>query len=240
MATDKKQMVENLLFTQSTQTGPNYTIRALVTDIDGASPKQLKPFSHFTLGCTSNDEMSTILKGMVCLAKLAKNNLCLTIEGVVNLGDEAKPLWALKLKDDAIMDINMRQIFGTLFDHTMCKEKNGVCYLWRAEHKDNLKCPHITVGPKEEDRLLATSLIGKKVGFNYLDYKKVGPHDPHVRIDLVTFNNLVKDGMSELKALQTALQPEKFLTEELFAEASVMADSFLKCKTEVAAIKAMA
>lgn len=44
------------------------------------------------------------------------------------------------------------------------------------------RCAHITIGPKPEDLEVAKKLLQSKCEFVFtqMDYKKVGPNDPHV------------------------------------------------------------
>lgn len=162
---------------------PNYTARMLLSRIDSESSEgtlQLKPFSHFTLACTHEDEPG-VVDIFESLASYLGGPLTLKAEEVVNLGSESKPLWAVRLNlgENAV---SFRTELSRLFDDMMCHEMNGVRYLWGAESDQESKCPHITIGPNTSDRDKAQILVDNGYSFTFerMDYKQVGPHDPHV------------------------------------------------------------
>jgi len=186
----------------STAQGPAYTVRLLlgtVSSSSGATTK-LKPFTHFTLACTSDDQTKKISESIETLAKDLGQPLSLKGEAVVNLGTESSPLWAIKL-DLGAQEKKLRATLGKLFDSSMCPERNGTTYLWEATTgQSETKCPHITLGPKQEDYELAKKMIEGSCVFTFdqVDYKKVGPHDPHFSKSLPVRNNDEdKDSSSE-------------------------------------------
>ncbi len=77
----------------------------------------------------------------------------------------------------------IREKLSGVFDKFMCPENNGVLYHWKLGEGDHqeaqLKQPHITIGPKDEDKLVAKQLIKSKtpIKFSQIDYKQLGPHD---------------------------------------------------------------
>jgi len=154
---------------------------------------KLKPFSHFTLGCTLHDETTRVEKALEELADLVQEEVSFEATEVINLGTEQRPTWAVKLNVDP-KPHDYRQIFAKLFDPLMCNERNGVHYLWDPDEHASLKCPHVTLGPDKADHETAQLLIGCKLHFNSLDYKRVGSHDPHITKSLLTnkANNKIK------------------------------------------------
>jgi hypothetical protein len=150
-----------------------------VVSATGDAPK-LKPFSHFTLGCTSEDEASKITGAFGELTKFLRGPVTLQAKRVVNLGSETQPLWGVELD----VDPSLRTMFSTLFDPTMCPERNGTLYSWAGAEPSAKKCPHVTLGPNDDDLRTARRLLDCTFTFSALDYKKVGPHDPQVSISL--------------------------------------------------------
>ena len=167
---------------------PEYTIRMLLEKVEAPSASsaeitpQLKPFSHFTLGCNADDKTYQVIEAFNnLLTECALKNIFFTFDAiqVKNLtNDDKNPLWAIELK----ISNALRHIFASNFDAMMCPEMDGNLYLWGNE----TKCPHITLGKTEEDKLKGLKLLesGSIFHFNKLDYKRVGPHDPHRSIDL--------------------------------------------------------
>ncbi|MFI4919102.1 MAG: hypothetical protein ACHP65_06065 [Legionellales bacterium] len=171
-------------FTAPKQQGPAYTLRMLLgtinSPIDAESPK-LKPFAHFTLACTSADETEKVSKAVANVIEYLGKPLSLKGEAVLNFGTKERPLWVIKLNLGE-QEKALREVLGKSFDSIMCPEQSGVCYQWTPNADNSEKCPHITVGTKDEDELLATKLVNDSCEFVFdqIDYKKVGPHDPHV------------------------------------------------------------
>lgn len=159
---------------------PAYTARMLLTNLisrRGIEAPKLKPFSHFTLACTLEDEAPKIAKSFDLLANFLKGPTSFKAEEVVNLGSGVSPLWAVKLSVEA----GLSNKLSKLFDNMMCPERNGILYLWSPERPgQQLKCPHITIGPQKEDEETAHRLVAEEFEFIFdqMDYKKVGPHDP--------------------------------------------------------------
>ncbi len=162
---------------------PEYTIRLLLSNVQSESKEtpKLKQFSHFTLGCTYADETSKVKMALEKLADFFKNTISFKAESVVNLGSEAQPLWGISLSLGS-KEKSLRAIFSDQFDSIMCPERNGILYLWQPTENSQTKCPHITIGPRKEDLEIAKKLLelNCEFVFNQVDYKKVGPHDPHV------------------------------------------------------------
>lgn len=168
---------------------PNYTIRmllsALSSDKEGDVPK-LKPFSHFTLACTHDNEAS-VADLFADLANYLQGPLKLTADEVVNLGTTQKPLWAVRLNLGENEDV-FRAELSRLFDDIMSHEMNGVRYLWNPASDQETKCPHITIGFSAEDQQKANDLVDGHYEFTFerMDYKQVGPHNPHLIQELTT------------------------------------------------------
>jgi len=172
----------------ATTAGPAYTARMLLSEVvpsikDTEAPK-LKPFSHFTLACTAEDESARISEAFEALAKHLGKPVSFTAEEVVNLGGEAQALWGVKLNLDSHPEL--RDLLGSFFDSMMCPERNGTLYTWKPALGQTTKCPHITIGAKIEDKTIADRLVaeGCVFVFDQVDYKKVGPHDPHLSMSL--------------------------------------------------------
>lgn len=170
---------------------PNYTVRILLSHIYSDKTEEnpvLKPFSHFTLACTHNNE-SNISEIFDSLAAYLQGPLSLGASEVVNLGTELKPLWAVRLNLGTNAE-DFRMKLSCLFDNVMCHEMNGVRYLWNPMEDQQMKCPHITIGPNAEDQNKAQKLVDDAYTFTFdrIDYKQVGPHDPHVTMDLSVQN----------------------------------------------------
>jgi hypothetical protein len=170
---------------------PNFTIRMLLNHIHSAKAgdkPSLKAFTHFTLACTHNNEAS-IGDKLMDLATYLKEPLSLNAEKVINLGSEISPLWGVRLNLGA-NETAFRNKLSVLFDDLMCHEMNGVRYLWNPTSATEMKCPHITIGSKPEDRNTAQKLVDDAYTFTFerMDYKKIGPNDPHVTIDLAVQN----------------------------------------------------
>ena len=104
--------------------GPAYTARLLLSASQN-NALNLKPFSHFTLGCTTADEQKQIASAFETL-KTTHGPLALKGENVLNFGTEEKPLWVITLN----IDPELRTLLSTLFDPMMCAERNGICYTW--------------------------------------------------------------------------------------------------------------
>lgn len=177
------------LFSNTEVQKPNYTIRMLLSDIQsekGGDKPKLKPFSHFTLACTYQNEES-INEKFALLFNYLQGPLTLSAEEVVNLASEEKPLWAVKLNLGENAEA-FRMELSQLFDNIMCHELNGTRYLWNPTGDQQMKCPHITIGPNVEDYNKAKKLVDDEYLFTFdrMDYKQLGPHDPHVTMDLST------------------------------------------------------
>jgi hypothetical protein len=174
--------------------GPEYTIRMLLgnTHSESKDIPELKPFSHFTLGCTSKDEAPQITIALDELAKYFEDSAEFQPETVINLGTQDKPLWALTLNLGS-EEKNLRDLFSRLFDPMMSMERNGVRYLWNPTEKSQKKCPHLTIGPRKEDFQIAEKLLNSNCRFSFsrIDYKRVGPNDPHVSIELKSKTRIV-------------------------------------------------
>ena len=161
---------------------PKYTIRLLLDKVESPSlvrPHKLKAYSHFTLGCHSKDYTPQINESFNLLADIWKKPISFDASEVVNLGSEDDPLWAIKL-DFGFEEKELRELLGSLFDDLMCHERNGILYKWNPKINENKKVPHVTIGRNHEDQQFANSLVGCKFIFNQMDYKQVGPHDPHI------------------------------------------------------------
>ena len=163
--------------------GPEYTIRMLLGNVHSESKEvpTLKPFSHFTLGCTHADESAKITDAFDKLTTYFKGSVIFKPEAVINLGSEAQPLWALRLNLGS-KEAELRATLSELFDSVMSAERNGVVYLWQSTEASQKKCPHLTIGPRKEDYETAEKLLQAncEFQFNQLDYKKLGPKDPHI------------------------------------------------------------
>lgn len=162
---------------------PEYTVRMLLakTTAEHKEVPQLKEFSHFTLGCTYADETAKVTLALEKLSELFKDTVTFDAEAAVNLGSENQPLWAVSLnlgKDEEVI----RAFFSAQFDPIMCPERNGILYQWQYKEGASKKCPHITLGPRKEDEATAKKLVELKCKFIFdrIDYKRVGPHDPHI------------------------------------------------------------
>lgn len=175
--------------TPAAQQGPAYTVRMLLGEITSQKEKdaipKLKPYSHFTLACTLEDESEKVNEGMQHLSSSLGEPISFKAKEVINLGTEEQPLWGIKL-DLGSKEEELRHMLSDLFDPMMCPERNGNLYLWKAAHGKAAKCPHITVGSRSEDLEIAQKLIAEECGFIFdqVDYKKVGPHDPHISVTL--------------------------------------------------------
>ena len=164
--------------------GPEFTARMLLTDI--TSPEQaetlrLKPFTHFTLACTLENEDPIVSESFEQLADFLGGPASFKAEEVVNFGSDDLPLWVVKLHLGA-QEEQLRSVLGKLFDPIMCPERNGTLYLWNPAPGQDAKCPHITIGSKKEDKELASKLVAQRCEFIFdqVDYKKGGPNDPHL------------------------------------------------------------
>lgn len=161
--------------------GPGYTARMLLakTIAEHKDIPELKPFSHFTLGCTSADETSKVTLALDELSGFFKDSVAFNAEAVMNLGSEEQPLWGVRLglgkNEEAI-----RAIFSSQFDPIMCPERNGILYLWEPKEGASKKCPHITIGPSKEDEAVVKMLVEMKCEFlfNRIEYKRVDANDP--------------------------------------------------------------
>ncbi len=163
---------------------PAYTVRMLLTDIqvpEGTESPKLKPFSHFTLSCTVEDEAAQVTAAFEKLANSLGGAISFKAGEVINLGSVEMPLWGVKL-DLGAREEELRNVFSELFDPMMCPERNGTLYLWKPTEGQAAKCPHITIGPKDDAKELAIKLVaqGCEFIFDQVDYKKVGPQDPHI------------------------------------------------------------
>ncbi len=171
---------------------PAYTVRMLLSNITSAQctdiPK-LKPFSHFTLACTRDDQAAQVTASFDRLVDRLKNPIVFKANQVINLGSAEQPLWAVKLTLGNEQE-QLREFLSELFDSIMTHERNGTLYLWQPTSGAELKCPHVTIGAKEEDRIIATKLVAEncELMFDQVDYKKVGPTDPHVSRSLRPLN----------------------------------------------------
>lgn len=172
---------------------PNFTVRMLLTSFEPSAGISLKPFSHFTLGCTEEDQVSRIEEGSEILAKEFNGGISFKADDVINLASESKPLWAIKLNLGP-KEAELRKLLGSQIDPIMCSESDGNLYLWDPDHveggKSFLKCPHITLGSKEEDRNKGLEILGSNFNFATIDYKKIGPHDPHFSKELIVKEEL--------------------------------------------------
>lgn len=155
------------------------------------TPK-LKLFSHFTLGCTYVDEAPVVKEALEKLSSFLKSPATFRAESIINLGTKTQPLWGVTLSLGSTEE-SLRATLSNLFDSIMCPERNGVLYLWKPNESSQKRCPHITIGPKQEDQETAKKLLELNClfTFNRLDYKKVGPHDPHVIKNLVSETNTI-------------------------------------------------
>jgi len=169
----------------SSYVGPQYTIRLLLKNVEttGNENINLKPFSHFTLGCTLNDETEKVSASFEILSKFLKGPVSFKAEGIVNLGSESRPLWGIKFNIGSEKE-GFRNEFGKLFDPLMCKERNGILYLWNQGNNQEQRCAHMTLGQTQEDKEKAEKLLNCKFTFDQMDYKKIGPHDPHLSMSL--------------------------------------------------------
>lgn len=168
---------------------PAYTVRMLLDHIKSSTeadiPK-LKPFSHFTLACTVEDEALQVAESFKQLATyfesaVLEGGVSFKAETVVNLSTDAAPLWGVKLALGSTEEA-LRDKLGQLFDSMMSNERNGVRYLWKSADEATKRCPHITIGLGVVNEEIARKLVALQCEFifNQVDYKKVGPHDPHV------------------------------------------------------------
>lgn len=165
--------------------GPNYTSRMFLTGVIPSSTEssrtidQLNKFSHFTLACTDVDNAYEIGLAFEKITTALQNPVLLKAIESINLGSSDKPLWAIRIglgKNEA----EFRKFMGELFDGIMCPERNGILYTWRQQEGSSLKTPHVTLGSTDRDKLLSEQLVGCGLVFGRMDYKKVGPNDPHV------------------------------------------------------------
>lgn len=166
---------------------PEYTIRMLLSNVKAESKEipKLKSFTHFTLGCTYADEHLKVTTAFEKLADIFKDSVTFKAEKVVNLGSEAQPLWGVGLSLGS-NEKTIRNYFSDLFDSIMCPERNGILYLWQSKDESQIRYPHLTIGPRREDLEIAKNLLELNCEFifNQIDYKKVGPHDPHITTNL--------------------------------------------------------
>src|SRR5579872_6733259 len=117
--------------------GPEYTIRLLLDHIQPESkdvPK-LKDFSHLTLGCTQNDEAGKVQTAFEQLAEIFKAPLTFKSESVVNLGNDAQPLWGVSLSlkpNSELNDKRLQELLSNQFDSIMCPDRDRNTYLWKT------------------------------------------------------------------------------------------------------------
>ena len=182
------------------QRNPEYTVRMLLDKTIAEHKEQiprLKPFSHFTLGCTYADETLKVTQALETLFVFFKGSVFFNVEAVVNLGSEMQPLWGVSLnlgKNEKAL----RAMFAAQFDSIMCPAPDGVLYLWQPTEGAPKRCSHITIGPRTEDLAVAKKLVELNCifTFNQIDYKKIGPHDPHISKTLAEAHKTPRAGMS--------------------------------------------
>jgi hypothetical protein len=166
---------------------PAYTARLLVAAVvppEGKTAPSLKPFAHFTLGCTSRDESAYAAAQLNSLAKLWDwTPLRLKVRRAVQLGIPHCPVWTAELE----LATGDRQAISDAFDPVMCPEKNGL-FLWQADAKREgailNESPHVTIGPTDQDKETAEALVGCTMVFGQMDYKRVGRFDPIMTVRL--------------------------------------------------------
>lgn len=174
---------------------PNYTIRMLLDHIKSESNEipTLKQFTHFTLGCTYEDEILKVATAFDKFSDFFKESVTFQAETFVNLGSETQPLWGVSL-NLGCNEGNIRAFFSEYFDPIMCKERNGILYLWRPREGSQKRCPHITIGSTNNDLEIAQKLLQIKSEFVFkqVDYKKIGRYDAHVirRLDCQVSNKI--------------------------------------------------
>lgn len=152
--------------------GPNQTIRFLV-EPNFVAENGLKPYAHFTLGCTEKPEESVVRAIDELGEFLDHKKTEFTVNDVVNLGSDEKPLYALRL--DLSNKPELLDIFKK-FDDVMWPERNGITYLWKPSYVDDktqVKMPHIMLGPDPEHLSFGKTFIGYKIPFCSIDYKNV-------------------------------------------------------------------
>lgn len=171
-----------------TKTVPSslFTMRFLATGATLANScletkLQLKKFAHFTLGCTSGNQIDVIREKFNGLASFLEHHpLTLKSKETTKLCDR---LWVLKLD----VPEELRSVFSKLFDHLICSDGFGT-FLWKEdlsrEGSTYNAAPHITFGPTEADKELAQKFVGSSITFTRIDYKQIGPHDPILTIEL--------------------------------------------------------
>lgn len=168
--------------------GPEYTIRLLLDHIQSESkdvPK-LKDFSHFTLGCTQNDEAGKVQTAFEQLAEIFKTPLTFKAESVVNLGSDAQPLWGVSLSlkpNSELNDKRLQELLSNQFDSIMCPDRDRNTYVWKTTSANSSqRCAHITIGSEQGDLDTARKLLQLNCEFIFaqMDYKKVGRFNPHI------------------------------------------------------------
>lgn len=165
-------MAEEKLSSES----PSWNIRMVVTDSGGKSQTKLKPYLHFTLGCTRKEMQTEVKKNFSVLTEFLEHKpLQLQAVGIEQLGPPDRLVWTVKLS----LSKELRLMLSKLFDPIMCAEPNGL-FLWELDgiREARMKSAHITIGSQEEDKQLALSLVGHTFIFGRMDYKEIGPYDP--------------------------------------------------------------
>ncbi|MDX1900774.1 MAG: hypothetical protein SFW66_02060 [Gammaproteobacteria bacterium] len=184
------------LFSDNTN-GPQYTVRMLLTSVCPEEKQEqeisLKKFSHFTLGCTVEDESKEISKAIDSIAGKLNEEITFKVSGIINLNTDDRPLWGVKL-DLGDHENELRKIFRVL-DEAMCHERNGNLYVWDVDSFPLSclpRCPHVTIGPSDADKEKALQLVNLncQLTFGAIDYKKTGRHDPHLSVNLSKRNKL--------------------------------------------------
>lgn len=162
-------------------TQPNFTLRVLLdhAETNSGEKVEMKPFAHFTLGCTESNELSLLKRKLPVLINsyFLNQGFSLKANQVINLGSEDAPLWGVTL-DLGKTEDSLRAALSDTIDSVMSHERNGIKYTWAG--KPESRCPHITIGRSEGDKVKAEQLVAAQCSFNFknIDYKQVGPHDP--------------------------------------------------------------
>jgi hypothetical protein len=179
--------------------GPEYTIRLLLDHVQAESkdvPK-LKDFSHLTLGCTQNDEAEKVQTSFDQLAEIFKAPLTFKSESVVNLGNDAEPLWGVSLSlkpNSELNDKRLQELLSNQFDSIMCPERDRNTYVWKTTSANSSqRCAHITIGSEQGDLETARKLLQLNCEFIFaqMDYKKVGRFIPHITKKLEQPSNVM-------------------------------------------------
>lgn len=167
---------------------PKYTGRLLITAVESVDGKdllsELRKHSHCTILRTQEDLADEVKKKFGSIACQRKNESLVWIgDAVVQFGLPTRPVWVLHLREPE----GLRPLLSKELDPIMEPEQNGL-FLWLKDSKrdgfvreDEF---HLTFGPTEEDRQRALSFVNCRFYSNQMDYKKVGPCDPHVVVML--------------------------------------------------------